>query len=64
MDHSGFENGSPRDAASVRRDMVGLEIIPDSRMHVGAMAEASDPAEKITLALEQPSMISVAQTNS
>ena len=25
MDHSGFENGSPGDAASVRRDMVALK---------------------------------------
>ena len=33
-------------------------------MHVGAMAEAGDPAEKISLALEQPSMISFAQPGS
>jgi hypothetical protein len=30
-------------------------------MHVGAIAEAGYPLEKITLALEQPSMIRFAQ---
>ena len=30
-------------------------------MHVGPMAEASDPAKNFILALKQPGMISVAQ---
>ena len=61
LNHPGLQRGSPGDTAAIHRDLQGQEIIPDSRMHVGRMAEAGDEAEKFAFALEQPGMIRLAQ---
>src|SRR5215471_7729620 len=64
MNRSGLHRGSSSNAASIYWNFPGFEIIPQLRTHVGRMAEAGDPAEEFALALEQPGVVSVAQTNS
>jgi hypothetical protein len=64
VNRSGLHRGSSSDAASIYWNFPGFEIIPQLRTHVGRMAEAGDPVEKFAVALEQPGMISIAQTNS
>ncbi len=61
LNHPGLERGSPGDTAAIHRDLQRQEIIPNSRVHVGRMAEAGGPAEKFALALEQPGVIRLAQ---
>ena len=60
MNHAALQRDPPRDAAPVYRNLQGLEIIPESRAHLGRMTEAGDPMEGFALALEQPGMVSVA----
>src|SRR6516164_11100508 len=64
MNRSGLHRGSSSNAASIYWNFPGFEIIPQLRTHVGRMAEAGDPAEEFAIALEQPGVVSVAQTNS
>jgi hypothetical protein len=63
VNRSGLHCGSSSDAASIYWNFPGFEIIPQLRTHVARMAEAGDPVEKFAVSLEQPGMISVAQTN-
>src|SRR6202030_1702625 len=61
MNDSAFQRGAPGDTAAIDRQLLGHEMVADSRMHVGCMAITRNPAEKFALTLEQKGMISLAQ---